>query len=59
MMSRGKNIALVAAGIVLGTALSGPVAQAASGILAERSSQAVYVDGQQIELEAYTIDGSN
>ena len=60
MMSRGKNIALVAAGIVLGTALSGPAAQAASGIFtAERSTQAVYVDGRQIDLEAYSIDGSN
>ena len=28
-------------------------------VLAERSSQAVYVDGQRVELEAYLIDGAN
>ena len=58
-MNRGRNIALVAAGILIGTALSGPAVQAASGILAERSAQAVYVDGQKVELEAYNIGGSN
>ena len=58
-MNRGKSIALVAAGIVIGTALSGPVVQAAAGILAERSTQPMYVDGQKADLEAYVIAGNN
>ena len=58
-MNRGRNIVLVAAGIMIGMALSGPAVQAASGILAERSAQAVYVDGRKVELEAYNIGGNN
>ncbi len=37
----------------------GGIAYAASGILAERSAQVVYVDGQRVKLEAYLIDGAN
>ena len=58
-MNRGRNIALVAAGILIGTALSGPAVQAASGIFAEQSAQAIYVDGRKVELEAYSIGGNN
>ena len=37
----------------------GGVALAASGVMAERSTQAIYVDGQQVQMEAYAIGGNN
>ena len=47
-------------GIVLGATLfGGAAAYAAAGVMAERSGQAVYVDGQRVELEAYNIGGNN
>ena len=46
-------------GLLLGTALAAQAVDAAAGISAERSGQAVYVDGQRVELEAYIIDGSS
>ena len=60
MKNRLKNAALLCTGIVLGATLFGGfAASAAAGIMAERSAQAVYVDGRRVELEAYLIDGSN
>ena len=35
------------------------VATAASGIMATISNQAIYVDGRQVQLEAYSIHGNN
>ena len=47
------------AGMLMGAALfSGGTAYAA-GLMAEPSSQTFYVDGQQIQLQAYAIDGNN
>lgn len=37
----------------------GTVAFAASGILAERSANRVFVDGHEVQLEAYLIEGHN
>ena len=37
----------------------GTVAFAASGILAERSACRVFVDGREVQMEAYMIEGSN
>ena len=55
-----KNAALLCTGVVLGATLFGGVAaSAAAGVMAERSAQTVYVDGQRVELEAYLIDGAN
>ena len=55
-----KNIALLTTGVVLGASLfSGAAAYAASGLIAERSNQPIYVDGQKVELEAYNIAGAN
>ena len=59
MKNRGKNIALIAAGIVLGTAVTGPAANAAEMQAAQRSTQKIYVNGQQVRMEAYAIGGSN
>lgn len=59
-MSRKKNILPLAAGILVGMAMSGPAAHAAVEYLqALPSNQAIYLDGQQIQMEAYSINGSN
>ena len=55
-----KRFSSFIAGLLAGAMLfGGGIAYAVSGVLAERSPQAVYVDGQRVELEAYLIDGSN
>lgn len=55
-----KRIGIFIAGVLAGAVFfGGGIAYAASGVLAERSAQAVYVDGQRVELEAYLIDGAN
>ena len=59
MKNTWKNIALVASGIIMGTAIAGPVTQAAESIAAQRSEQKIYVDGQQVQMEAYGINGHN
>ena len=48
-----------AVGFVLGAALFAGGAAYAEGVSAERSAQAVYIDGQRVEMEAYNIFGSN
>ena len=48
-----------AACFMLGAALFGGGAAYAAGVMAERSTNTVYVDGQQVELEAYLINGAN
>ena len=59
MNSRGKNAALIAAGILIGSALAGPAAQAAEMYAAQRSSQKYFINGDQVQVEAYAINGSN
>ena len=47
-------------GIMLGAGMFGGGAAAyAAGVIAERSTNTIYVDGQEVILEAYNIDGSN
>ena len=58
-MKRKQGIALVAAGIMLGTAISGPAAQAAEMLAAQRSTQKIYVNGAEVQMEAYAINGAN
>lgn len=58
-MSKRKEIALVAAGILAGIAVSGPATQAAASLMANASSQKFYVNEQCVPLEAYEINGSN
>jgi len=59
-MIRKKNAALVLTGVLVGTILTGPAVHAAEEYFkAYRSNQAIYLDGQQIQLEAYAINGSN
>ena len=57
--SKKREAALVAGGIVLGIAITGPAAQAAEILTAQRSTQKIYVDGQQVQMEAYSINGAN
>lgn len=60
MKLRGKNMAMLLAGILLGTALSRPVANAASEFFqAQRTPHPIYVDGQQVQMETYAINGHN
>lgn len=48
-----------AAGLLAGAVLFGGTTAYAAGILAERSTQPIYVDGQRVQMEAYNIDGHN
>lgn len=57
MKSMKREIALVASGIVLGAAIAGPAAGAA--LTAQVSSQKITVDGRPVQIEAYSINGSN
>lgn len=57
MNNRGKNVGLLLTGMALGATLCGGAA--ASGIVAVPTWQPIYVDGQQVEMEAYNINGSN
>ena len=47
------------AGVLTGAVLFAGSAAYAEGVIAERSTNTVYVDGQRVELEAYNIYGSN
>ena len=59
-MNRVKEVLFMGIGILAGIALCGPAAQAANGThTAALSSQPIYVDGQQVSLTAYLINGSN
>ena len=59
-MIRKKTILLASACIVLGMVMAGPAAQAAEELLtAVHSTHQFYLDGEQIELEAYIINGNN
>lgn len=58
MRKRRWDFGNFAAGLLVGALVFGG-GTAAAGILAEQSQQAIYVDGQQAELEAYVIHGSN
>ena len=54
-----QTLAVGAISFALGAALFGGGAAYAAGIMAERSTSPVYVDGQRVELEAYLIHGNN
>ncbi len=54
-----NRIAYLLAGLMLGAVLAGPAANAAEQIIAQRSTQTIYVDGRQTPMEAYSINGSN
>ena len=57
MKNRGKNIGLLLTGMAAGAALCGGAY--AVGIVAQPTWQPIFVDGQQVEMEAYNINGNN
>ena len=60
MKHRGKNMATLLAGVLVGMALAGPVANAATEYFqAQRTPHPIYVDGQQVQMETYAINGHN
>ncbi len=54
-----KNKGSFIAGMICGALLFGGSAAYAAGMIAEPSTHQVSVDGKNVELEAYVIDGSN
>lgn len=46
-------------GFLCGALLFGRTTAYAAGIIAERSSHPIYVDGELVKMEAYTINGNN
>lgn len=55
-----KNFGLIAVGMVIGSVLCGPAANAVSEALnVQPSSQKFYVEGQAVQLQAYNINGYN
>lgn len=59
MMSRKKEMALIAAGMLTGALLVPTAHAAVRQLTATPSTQRFYVDGKQTQLEAYAINGSN
>ena len=60
MKSRKREALCMGIGILAGIVLSGPAAQAATtAITAELSTQPIYVDGAQVSMTAYAINGHN
>lgn len=58
-MRRVREAVFLGIGVLAGLALSGPAAQAVDYLQARPSNQAVYVDGQKVEMEAYFIHDNN
>lgn len=58
-MNRLKNTGLVLCGLALGLSLSAPAAQAVESLKATLSTNRILVDGQEVRLTAYNINGSN
>ena len=59
-MKNAKSISMILAGALIGVGFAGPAANAATEYFqAERTTHPIYVDGRQVQLEAYNIGGSN
>lgn len=54
-----KNVSMMLTGMVIGGALTGGSIAAAAGITAEPTWQPIFVNGQQVEMQAYNIAGHN
>ena len=53
-----KNVSMMLTGMVIGAALTGGSIAVAAGITAEPTWQPIFVDGQQVEMEATTLRGT-
>ena len=59
-MKNKNSIALLLTGATLGASLATPAANAAAEFLqAQRTPHPIYVDGKQVQMETYAINGSN
>ena len=58
-MNRMKNTGLVLCGLALGLSLSAPAARAVESLKATLSTNRILVDGQEVRLTAYNIDGNH
>ena len=58
-MNRLKNTRLVLCGLALGLSLSVPAAQAVESLKATLSTNRILVDGQEVRLTTYNINGNN
>ena len=58
-MNRTREVIFMGIGILTGITLCGPAAQAADYLKATVSSQPIYVNGQRVQMEAYSIHGNN
>lgn len=54
-----KTYTSFVAGLLVGVALFGGATAHAVGIMAERSTHRVFVDGREVQMEAYRIKGNN
>lgn len=55
-----KKIGYILAGVLIGgVLLNGNAINAAAGLMAQPSTQRFYVDGERVQMEAYSINGSN
>ena len=58
-MSRKREAIFMGIGILAGLALSGSASAAVQQLTASPTTQTFYVDGQQVQFEAYQIHGNN
>ena len=58
-MKRKQLIPAVLAGTLIGAALVGPASAGVAALTAAPSTQTFYIDGKQVDLEAYVIHGHN
>lgn len=54
-----QNIGTLAVGLMLGAALCSGASAAVSSVAASASQSPIYLDGQQVSMTAYTIEGNN
>lgn len=54
-----KQIFTMLTGLLIGAVLTGGSAAVAAGIMAERSHHRVVVDGKEVQMEAYVVNGNN
>lgn len=54
-----KQILTMFTGLFIGAVITGGASAYAAGIMAERSNHRVFVDGQEVQMEAYRINGNN
>ena len=54
-----KQIFTLLTGLFIGAVITGGASAYTAGILAERSTNRIYVNGQKVQMEAYTINGNN